>query len=720
MSHTLFSPIWYRAAALKPTWRLHIRADRQVSRGEVWYVLSNSAGARSSRIDSAAYALVGRCDGQATLEEIWQALIKNDAEQAPTQDQVLGTLAQLVSEGFLECASLADIGQLMHNDEVGSAARRSARLNPLSMRIALADPSRVLRRQTRWAHRLFSTSGLVAWLLLMLAAGIVLLGHFGELSKHAASWLSTPRYWLLGWICFVPVKLIHEWSHALAVRRFGGQVREVGIAMLMFFPAPYVDASDANRFASPHARALVSAAGILAELGLAAIGVLVWVNSEPGWIRDTAFTVAFIGGVSTLIFNANPLMRMDGYFVLTDWAQLPNLAARSSGHWQNMLQTKLLGVPAVRPIRAAPGEHKWLLAYTPAAWIYRLIISVWLVFWIGEFNRWLAFLGTVLILIGIVIIPSLRLVTNAQRGAQSFRQRLLAPSRLLLTLSLMVIGAAIIPLPDHGIAEGVVWTHEDSQVRAPIEGFVSAQLAATDTTVKRDQLILQLEDPVLNAEREKLLQRRLGLQSELYASLRSDPARSRHVLEQLNSLDAGLARVDERIAQLGIQAGSDGELGIVAPDDLPGRFIKQGEVIGVIRRARSPIIRVALDQDGAARVSAESKAIAVRLAELPGEVLPARLTRQQPAAASKLPSAALAEVNGGAIQIDPTDKEGSRPAYPTFLFDVELVADSTPVTTAQLGARASVKFEFGHAPLWTQLTRALRQTIRLRFAHEQV
>lgn len=720
MSQSMFSQVWYRAAALKPKWRLHVRADRQVSRGEIWHVLSNSVGVRSSRLDANAFAVVGRCDGRASLEEIWQALLKLDADHAPTQDEMLMLISQLVSDGFLECESWPDIGRIMHEDERSRAAKRSAKMNPLSMRFGLGNPSRLLRRQTRWAHRIFSPAGLIGWIILMIAAAIAGLANLDEVGKHAGAWLDTPRYWLLAWVCFVPVKFIHEWSHALAVRRFGGQVREVGIGLLMFFPAPYVDASDANRFSSGRRRALVSAAGILSEMAMAAIALLVWIATEPGWIRDIAFTVAFIGGVSTLMFNANPLMRMDGYFVLSDWAQLPNLAVRSGQYWQHILQRRWLGVAPVQSMQFAPGERKWLLGYAPAAWLYRFCFSVWLVLWVGEIHRWLALLTGLLMLLWIAVIPLTRLLTSAQRAARTYRQRILAPARLGLVIAVVLLVGGVVPLPDTRIAEGIVWMHEDTQVRAPIEGFVATGTVSEQTALKRDDLILQLDDPILKVERQRIEQRRPGLTADLYASLRSEPARSRQIQEQLKRLDAELVRIDERLGQLRIQAASDGTLGLARPDDLPGRFIKQGEILGVIQNGRAPIIRVAMNQDEAARVSRDARGVAVRLAELPGQALAARLVRQQPAAAAKLPSAALAENNGGSIQVDPTDKDGTKPAYPTFLFDVELPPAVAGAPDPQLGGRAWVRFEFGQSPLWSQLARAMRQTIRVRFAAEQV
>ena len=166
-----------------------------------------------------------------------------------------------------------------------------------------------------------------------------------------------------------------------------------------------------------------------------------------------------------------------------------------------------------------------------------------------------------------------------------------------------------------------------------------------------------------------------------------------------------------------IVSSAAGTLGIAKPDDWPGRFVKQGEIVGVVRNDRPAVVRVALTQDDAARISRDSRAVLVRLAEEPTQVLGSRLLRQQPAATIKLPSPSLAQINGGPIQVDPSDKEQLKPAYPTFLLDVELAEASA---RAHLGGRAWVRFEFGQAPLLTQLARSIRQTIRWRFASESV
>lgn len=725
MTAGLFSPNWHRIAPLTPRWRLNVRVDRHHTRGETWYVLSNAVGQRSNRLDAIAYGLVGRCDGQTRLDDIWQALLENDADRAPTQDDVLSIVSQLVAEGFLECQSWPDINQLISEEDRLARSRRASRFNPLSLRIALGNPSRLLRRQTRWAFRLFSLPGLCVWLTLLGFACLQGLAHFDELSRHAALWIDTPRYWLLAWVCFAPVKLVHEWAHALAVRRWGGQVREVGIGLLMFFPAPYVDASEASRFVSSRQRALVSAAGILAELALAALALLIWLNVENGWLRDIAFSVLLIGSVSTLLFNANPLMRMDGYFVLTDLLQLPNLAVRSAEYWRNTWQRLVLGVPVAQTLTASPGEKKWLVAYAPLAWGYRLTICLWLVVWSGELHRWLGYAAAVLLLLWLIVLPLSRLLTQAQRSAGSYRQRLLAPARLAMLIVGVSVLTCVLPLPDTRIAQGVVWPHDDTQLRASIDGFVKTWHHEPGKRVDRETLIIELHDPVLQTDLARAELRRDGLMTDLYSNLRSDPARSRQLQEQLSAVDADHTRISERLDQLRVVAGSDGEVGLARPDDLPGRFFKQGELLGVIRTTRPALVRVVLAQDEAARIAERAAAVTVRLAEAPSVTHNARFVRQQPAAAEKLPSAALAEVNGGTIAVDPTDKDGTKPAFPTFLIDVELTGNaagenSSDDNSGHLGARAWVRFDFGWTPLGSQMLRALRQTVRVRFAGEPV
>ena len=155
---------------------------------------------------------------------------------------------------------------------------------------------------------------------------------------------------------------------------WGGEVREVGLMMLVLFPVPYVDASAASAFPSKWRRAVVAGAGIMAELAIAAAAILVWAAAEPGLVRAAAFNAALIGGVSTLLFNGNPLLRFDGYYVFADLVEIPNLAQRANRQVFHLIKRHAFGLSESASAVTARGEAPWLVIYSVAAFIYRFFI----------------------------------------------------------------------------------------------------------------------------------------------------------------------------------------------------------------------------------------------------------------------------------------------------------------------------------------------------------
>ena len=186
------------------------------------------------------------------------------------------------------------------------------------MRINLFDPTRLLDVLLPLCGWLFSRAGLVIWLLLSTWATLVGLRHGDALLQHGSSRLIDPLNLLLLWAGYPIVKLLHELGHGLALRRWGGNARELGVVFLVFFPVPYIDGSAATSFPDKYRRMAVGAAGIMVEVALAALALMVWLHVQPGLVRDIAFNTMTIAGVSTLLFNGKPLLRFDGYYVLAD------------------------------------------------------------------------------------------------------------------------------------------------------------------------------------------------------------------------------------------------------------------------------------------------------------------------------------------------------------------------------------------------------------------
>lgn len=269
----LFSARWYRVAGLKPRLSAQLQLRRQRLRGENWYVLADPLRGRSVRLNAAAYAIAGRLDGRRSVQQLWDRSLQH-APDAATQDEVIDLLAQLREAALVQFDRAADFDLLLpHLDQV---ARPRGGNSLLAWRLPLGNPSALLRHLQPLERVLFSRMALLVWAAALVLLLVLLLQHAPSLWAHGRLWLDTPRFALLAVLLYVPIKLLHELAHGLAVLRWGGQVRQAGVTLMLLLPVPFVDASAASAFVARRHRIAVSAAGIMAELALAALALPLW------------------------------------------------------------------------------------------------------------------------------------------------------------------------------------------------------------------------------------------------------------------------------------------------------------------------------------------------------------------------------------------------------------------------------------------------------------
>jgi len=317
MGESLLSSSWYRVAQLKPRCSSRTRLYRHHYRGQRWYVLQNESTRRCQLLTPSAHLIVGLMDGERTTHEIWEEAARQLGDDSPTQDETIRLLGMLYLADSLACDVSPDTEEMLRRSERRQVTDRWRRfLNPMSIRIPLFDPDVFLGRWVRLVRPLFSVYGAVAWCVVVGAALVLGASHWAELTQDAGSRLLSGQNMLLMWIAYPCVKALHELGHGFAAKVWEAEVHDTGIMFLVLMPVPYVDASAANVFPDKRRRMLVAAAGILVELFLAALALLVWLAVEPGIVRSLAYTVIWISGASTLLFNANPLLRFDGYFIL--------------------------------------------------------------------------------------------------------------------------------------------------------------------------------------------------------------------------------------------------------------------------------------------------------------------------------------------------------------------------------------------------------------------
>lgn len=709
MTQSLFSAQWNRVARLQPRLRPQVRIQRLHRRGEHWYVLSDASTGRQHIVNESAYQFIGRCDGHHDVQRVWDAVLENQGDTAPTQEEIVQLLARLNEHELLQCDHATDTEGLFQRSEERSREKRRRLVNPFAFRFPLGDPSGWLSRLDALAAFLFRPFMFWLWLAVVVLGALLAAANWGELQAQARASLAAPGNLAIAWLVFPLVKSVHELGHALAVRRWGGEVHEVGIALLVLVPAPYVDASASAGFAQRSRRAAVAGAGVMVETTLAVAALLVCLNVQPGLVRDVAFVVMAIGGISTLVFNGNPLLRFDAYFVLCDLLDLPNLAARSASHWSHLVYRHLLRVPTEAP-QAARGETPWLLLYAPLSFAYRLGVSVALILWFG--SKWflLGLFVAVYVAVSMLLRPLALWCKGALAAAAPGRE--LRRTRFGIALLAAIPGLLlfVVPAPLTTVAPAVVWLPENAHVRPEVDGFIAELPRRDGDMVQPGDLLVVLENPELKAARHQLLSRLDGLQAELYQLLLRDPVGARNLMEQVDRTEAELRRSEQRIGQLEIRAQVAGRLVMPRQADMPGRFGHQGEDLGYVLNPATLRLRAAVPEMDAHLVRNRTRRVEARLADAPETPLPARLAQDEPAASYLLPSAALGERGNGPYATDPADPQGRRSLAPVFLVDVTLPG----VTLVRVGSRSWVRFDHGSEPLAFQ---ALRRTSQLFLKH---
>jgi len=713
VSETLFSPSWYRVAALKPRIRSHAQILRQSFRGKVWFVLQDHAAERSHRFTPAAHQFIGLMDGERTVQEIWDAVSTQLGDDAPTQEEVIRLLGQLHAADALLCDVPPDSMEVFRRHQRHERMLWKRRLlTPLALRFPLFDPDRFLRRTLPWVQPLFGWFGVLLWLAVVGTGAVLAASHWTDLTQDISDRVLDPKNLVLLWFVYPVVKALHELGHAYATRRWGGEVHEIGIMLLVLSPVPYVDASAAWGFRDKRKRMVVGAIGIAVELFLGALALFVWLAVEPGAVRSIAYNVMLISGVSTLLFNGNPLLRFDGYYVLSDAIEIPNLGSRANQYLGYLFQRHVFGVADAEDPAHTTGERIWMVVYGIASFVYRIFIMfVIITFIAGKFF----IIGVLLALWAVatqVLAPLAKSISFLATSPELRRKR----GRVLSTSVLLALAAAVLifvlPVPSWTRTEGVVWVPEESQVRAGADGFIEELLTPANSHVRVGQPLILADEPFL-ATRVAILNAQLEELSAKYDALRPvDRVQSAMVQQEMIAVETNLRRARERQAALTFRSPASGQFIVPNAADLSGRFVNKGQLVGYVVEPKGLTARVALLQDDIALVRQRTRSVEVMLAGWGAEPIPAQIRREVPGASLQLPTAALGSAGGGPIAVDPRDKQGVTTLRKIFQLDLSLPPE---VRSEYLGSRVFVRFDHGFEPIGFQVYRAFRRMLLRQF-----
>jgi putative peptide zinc metalloprotease protein len=707
------SSSWYRVARRRPKLRDHTSVHRHRYRGSIWYVVQDHATGRVHRLSPAGYMIVAAMDGVRTVDQLWHEVGANLTEEAPSQNDVIQLLGELNASDLLQTEVMPDSSALV---ERAARAGRSGWLGnvlyPLALRIPFWHPDRFFERTRPLANWLFGSPGTILWLLVVLPALLLTAQHWQELGAGASDRVLAADNIVPLALIYLLLKAMHEFGHGFAVKAFGGAVHEFGVMILVFAPLPYVDASAASGFRSKWRRALVGAAGMIVEVFFAALALYVWLAVEPGVVRALAFDAMVVAGVSTLVFNGNPLLRYDGYYILADLLEIPNLAQRATRYWGYLVDRYVFRTDGLKDFVATDGERIWLLLYAPAAFLYRQAVMLTIAVFIASQYLAVGVAIAVWCLLTGIALPIGKALWLVLASPRLHRNR----SRAVTATFGSILGAAIvlflIPAPFYTTTEGVVWLPENAVVRAGTDGFLRALLVEPGKIVTAGEALVESEEPAFKAELE-ILRARVGeLETRLATERFADRSRSEITTTELGQARAELATATGRAERLIVRSHSDGAFAVMKPQDLPGRFLREGQQIGYVLPTGSRMVRATIRQDDIDLVRYRLRSTVVKLAERLDATLPAEIVREVPAGRDDLPSKALGGTGGGALAVDPGDPQGTKTLQRVFQVDIALPENAA--AAAAFGSRAYVRFNHDWEPAGLQIWRRMRQLLLSR------
>ncbi|NND91430.1 MAG: HlyD family efflux transporter periplasmic adaptor subunit [Granulosicoccus sp.] len=697
---------WQSVCRLCPQQVNGVQYQDRMVRGEPWTFVHSEVTGQHVRINGINRQVVSLLDGCSAVEQLLE-MVSPESCDDEKEALALGLLA-LASYGLISLNTPAAQSQLQQQAAESSRCRARAWHNPLAIRLPLMDPDAWLERIDR-ACRGVSVGALVKIAVsLILSALLVAALHTRELADQIAFIARTPQQWWQMIVLYPLLKCIHEFAHAMLVKRFGGSVHEVGITLLVLMPVPYLDASDSWRLESRRQRILVSAAGMLAEGAVAALGLFTWLLVEPGVLHDMGFALALTGSVSTLLFNANPLLKFDGYQILQDTIDIPDLAPRASRYLRYLFRRHVLGIRAASSPVSASGERRWFIAYGLSAGVYRWVLTLSIALYLATRFPILGSLLALFALFQLIVRPVIRAIAYLARSPELQDRRSTAALVSGIVASTLIAIFLLVPAPTSTRAQGVVSVPSQARLFAPYSGEIASLNVSDGQLVARDQLLLTLRSPELTT-RLAVTRSELDVIGIRYqAALVNDIGNASSLREDLQETRRLLSTLSDRVESLKVKAGTSGTVKLDSRLLRVGQYVQAGTSLGHIVNADSLRIKAVVRESDISRVKAGVRQVNVRLAERFSKPLDANLVQETPAANRDLPSQAMAGNGLGGIAVASKQDRKWETVEPVFHLELELPQGTR---ASGIGGRAYVTLTHEAESLGNRSWRTLRQLL---------
>lgn len=566
--------------------RPDLSANRQHYQGQAYWVVKEPVGLQYYRFHDEEYFILNLLDGHVSLQQIKDGFEQEFAPQKITFGDLQQFIGMLHRSGLVISNAPGQGKALEHR---GSTKRRKELLgkftNVFALRFRGYDPERLLNRILPLTGWLFTIPALIFFVCLGIAALLLLGTQYETVYARLPSFqqfFAADRWLYLGATMAI-VKVLHEFGHGISCKKFGGECHELGFMLLVFTPCLYCNVSDSWMLPNKWKRVWIGAGGIYVEMILASIATFLWYFSEPGLLNDLCLNMMFLNVVSTILVNGNPLLRFDGYYILMDILEIPNLRQKSTEVLKRWFQQTCLGLELQDDPFLPQRNRLFFGLFTIASVIYRWVVVFsicWFVIKVLEpyglqvIGRTVAVLGFG----GLIAQPVIQTYKFCRTPG-----RLSKVKRGPLLTTLGIVGAVIaavcfVPLPHHIDSAFEIQSSQTGSVYANTAGILVDAVAAGELVAEGD-IIAVLDNPDLRLRQTEQVGERAQAKKRL-ANMeirsRNDPAVRSQIRTQIRliaSINRMLAKTDEEIDRLTVRAPRDGI--ILPPPEKPEKDEQQ-------------------------------------------------------------------------------------------------------------------------------------------------
>lgn len=705
-----------------PALRDDLKFTLQKHGDETCYMLEDPLNARFFRVGIPEYVFLSLFDGKTTIKDAVALTAQNLGQDAFTEREAAAICKWVIDNQLAFTGASSQVDRLVEVSRKKSVQKRMQWINPILIRAPLMRPDRVVTELTRTLGWLVSRQAFVIWLCVVAFALYQLITNWGEFRAASHDVLSpNNRWWLLG--TWIALKFIHEVAHAVTCKRYGGDVHEAGFLFIILAPIPYVDVTSSWRFPSKWPRIFTAAAGMYAEIFCAAIATIIWFQYDGILIRQLAYNTMLTATVMTLLFNANFLMRFDGYYIFSDLVEIPNLYPLGQQFTKHLAGKFFFGGKKTLPAWS-PTKSAIIKTYGVAAFFWRIVVFASIIM---TASTLFSGVGVLLAIISISLWIGMPLYKLAKDvfDPSSFAVPNMARFAITSAISAAAIaGFLLLPEPGGVRAPAVVKFAPMHVVRAPHDGFVRDVRVEGGETTTTGQ-------PIANIENFELRNEAVGLQFSIQQSqLRTRYHREKNEIaavqaeqESLAALISEFKQRRDQLAASSLTAPAQGK--ILTPDvqRLPGSFVQEGDELVSIGEETNKKIELSIAQEDVEFFREHVGSTVKAILRSPGhDAIECTLVRVEPRGSQALSHPALSASADGPVAVQRAQADSSNSAEhsqqeweyvePRFVGVAELSAEQS--TKLRAGQTATVRLDSSRGTMGQFLYRTISRWVRTR------